>query len=278
MDKYLIFILLFSLTSILGSDIPKSTDQLIPDPHLGDQAPSTIYCKLMDISQHPKYDMIKKNDFLKNFFEGKNYCSVHGAFGYSDINSLLYLLYEDLRNPGSKQHVHFFNSVIKNNLHKLENGKALYNRADFTNAKNEIFPRVKYFKDLTSEDLKVLHRCFTYIAASYMVENKVREAKIFNRTGDIKWEGWNPVVNTPKGIMELAGEILSGQRHPSVAILEAIHKKLDIDIAYVYMIKNMPKYLKMESKDDNNKISSPERKEVWLFWYENFTFAPIIIQ
>lgn len=82
-----------------GSNTLKPSDKFIADPHAKD--PAALY-KIMNVTDHPNYAMVKKNGSLNSEVKSKNYTSVYGGSEGSDFNSLLYLLYSDLRDPGLK--------------------------------------------------------------------------------------------------------------------------------------------------------------------------------
>lgn len=237
---------------------------LIADPHLGKQStPHTVW-RIVD---HPQYDIIMRCDILNFFLDNKSYCCVQGGSESSDINSLLYLIYSDLRNTDSDQYKCFLGSVIDANIAHLKNWERCNREVEFGKAK-EVFLSVEHFVDLSPDQLDVLHRCFSFMTASYIVEN----------AGKMVFELRDPTGNyhaaSRDELMVFADKVLCGDQIRTNIRLLAAQEKLNLDIACIEMTSEYAKYSSLPRYGD--KISdSSEKRKVLMFMYKSYVFSPI---
>lgn len=245
-----------------------SSDRFItdPDPQISPYVP-------IEMKKHPKCYMIMTS-FLENYY----YCKSTGESESSDINSLLYLIYSELRNPGYGRHKCFFNSVVDENISKLAGSLGIIQKLDKCDRFNdaaEIFRDVMSFEKLSPRQLYILGRCFSYITASHMVDT-ADEMKL--KLNDLVESGEDRIA-TREEIINIAKGIVTGLLPPGHLRLWAAQEKLHLSITCIAMVNEQAKsyILGFNSRDasDSVSIGKMRRKKVILLRYDNFSFAPV---
>lgn len=256
----------FIIFSLVKGSTMNISDDFVIDPHLKNSNLRYQRLNVIKITDHPRYDVIGRNASLRDVLENAHYVCVHGKPGSSDINSLLYLIYSSLRDTSSKQHEYFFSPKICAGIAMLKDS-AFYDKEDFRKAKENIFPNVKHFKDLTFYQLNILHRCFSYITASYMAE----EASNIPLTLHDRQEG-KDYKASPEEVIYYANMILCGEKFETDVVLLAARKRLDLNIIVILL---------RESENGEDSPSDgiyPEKKNVWLLRCRGFAFSPLVFE
>lgn len=155
--------------------------------------------------------------------------------------------------------------MVEANIGKLRHHK-FYNKRIFDIAKKNIFPRVKSYKELNEDQRNLLHCCLNCIAASYIVDkaDKIKITIGGRRAG--RWE-----------VMGFADDILSRGAEPNNLRLYAIAQELCLQISFAAMVNEKAKlYIPiLEAEGRSGGRPGSKEKELWMFMYENYSYAPI---
>ena len=244
----------------------KADDVFINDPHEKD--PPYVVKK---VKEHPNYSMIKKNGLLNLSIGDKNYCHVDGGSEFSDMSTLFYLTFPELKEKGSVQYEGLLNSVKSANFNNLS-GRANYNIADF-NAVRAILddPNITSFASLSNDQKGFFYRCSSCITSNYFVENA--EKLVINMYSGAK--------ATPDDLRRLANEVLLANGSlpsfgfPQVRLM-ALQNVLNLDIICAAMVNEKAKLVSFV--DNKGRFSSGKKLKVRMFWYGGYkkpAFSPI---
>lgn len=257
-------------------DAPSPSDKFIADPHSDPQLLPYLYMKVED---HPNYRMIENNAMMHFLSGSLYYCKVSGGSESSDINSVLYMIYSKLRKRNTSQYMGFFNSVVDENIARLAGSAHILQKNgkdDCFNQAKSIFEDVKMFMKLSPEQVSVLHKCVSYITASYIVD---RANKIRIKHSDLAEEDEDRIA-ARELMLETARGVLGGQRPPRNIRLLAIQEKLYLRITIASMVGERARLNSLgfySLKKLCASIFGRSRRAIMLLRYDDLVFSPIII-